>query len=257
MVKLEIFIMKKFILYIVVFAVGLSNLLAQDATKGLVEIRQIAENVFIHSSEQDVDGNLYSSNGLLVRTSEGFVLLDTPWNDEQTEYLLDKIDSKFGSRVVLAIITHSHDDRIGGIRTLIKRNITAVSSALTAQFATKAGFPSPKILDKTDTTIRIGDNSFEVFYPGPGHSRDNITVFVKNYNILFAGCFLKSLSANTIGNVSDADVAAWPASVAKLSAKYPKAAIIVPGHGPEGDSKIYSHTTKIIDSYTKSQKKIK
>ncbi len=249
--------MKKFIIFTIIILSGLANLLAQDSSKGLVEIRQIAENVYVHVSEQDVDGNLYSSNGLLVRTSEGFVLLDTPWNDEQTEFLLGKIESEFGSRIVYAIITHSHDDRIGGIRTLLKHDITAVSSAMTAQFATKAGFPSPKILDKTDTTIRIGDNSFEVFYPGPGHSRDNITVFVKNSNILFAGCFLKSLASNTIGNVEDADVSAWPASVAKLAAKYPKPAIIVPGHGPEGNSSIYSHTTKIIENYTKSQNKKK
>lgn len=221
----------------------------------LVEIRQIAENVFVHTSEQDVDGNLYSSNGLLVRTSDGFVLLDTPWNDEQTEFLLNKIGKEFSSKVIYAIITHSHDDRIGGIRTLIKNNITTVSSQMTVQFATKAGYPPPQGIGKTDTTIKIADFNFEVFYPGPGHTRDNITVYVRNANVLFAGCFLKTLATNSIGNIQDSDVNSWIQSINKLSAKYPHPSAIVPGHGSIGDSGIYAHTIKIVDTYLKSQKK--
>ncbi len=40
--------------------------------------------------------------------------------------------------------------------------------------------------------IKINNISLEVFYPGEGHSKDNITIWIPEYKVLFGGCFNKN-----------------------------------------------------------------
>lgn len=87
---------------------------------------------------------------------------------------------------------------------------------------------------------------FEAFYPGPGHTSDNIVL--KFRRALFAGCLIKALDAPDLGFIGDADVASWPASVRRVAARYPKVTVI-PGHGQidlEGAS--YQHTLDLLAS---------
>src|SRR5512139_2123631 len=51
------------------------------------------------------------SNGLLVKTPRGLLLVDTPWNDARTATLVDWAKRSLGQPVVAAISTHSHGDR--------------------------------------------------------------------------------------------------------------------------------------------------
>lgn len=192
--------------------------------------------------------------GLVVSTSEGVVLIDTAWdtagNYQKTEELLKMIKKHLKKKVDLALITHAHDDSIGGIEALLNQGIDVRSTLLTAKLAKEYGYPSPNPTLDANPVMKVGDTVVEAFYPGEGHSQDNITVWLPQSEILFGGCFIKSLDATDLGNLSDANVEQWGDSVKKVIKKYPQVKTVVPGHGNWGDRRLLFHTIDLIKQHT-------
>lgn len=212
-----------------------------------LELKKINDDVWIHISYDEYNGNRYPSNGLVVITSVGPVLIDTPWTNPQTEELIKLVRSKFGHDFKMAIVTHAHKDRIGGIDSLLDKGINVQSTPLTAIEARKNKFKEPTpAFTEINSTIEIGNTKFEIFYPGPGHSPDNIIVWLPQYQILFGGCLVKSLDAKSKGNTGDADLVQWPLSLKKVLQKYPSAKMVIPGHGLPGGIELIEHTLEVI-----------
>ncbi len=120
--------MRRFTLFIAglfllgLFTAGMKPAHAAEGSelKG-VTLTQLAPHVWMHTSTGMADGRPVPANGLLLDTSKGIVLIDTPWNDSLTEQLMTQINQQFpGKRMTDAIVTHAHDDRIGGLNTLYK-----------------------------------------------------------------------------------------------------------------------------------------
>lgn len=217
------------------------NLHADDSTT--VEIRQVGARTWIHTSYEIVNGYRTDSNGLVVGCSAGMILVDTCWNDTQTHALRQRIEDLFHKPIILAIITHAHSDRIGGIRELVAAGIKVVSTAVTAKYAVNAGYPAPtKELDLSITDLQLGDIEVETFYPGPGHTKDNIVVWIPMERVLFGGCLVKAMSSNNLGNIADADIQAWGPSAKNLKERYPLAMFVIPGHGQVGGIELLQHT---------------
>jgi metallo-beta-lactamase class B len=157
--------------------------------------------------------------------------------------VLQRIEGIFHKPIILAIITHAHSDRIGGIRELMAAGVKVVSTGLTAQYAANAGYPPPlKELDSRTTDLRMGDVEVEIYYPGPGHTKDNIVVWIPRDRVLFGGCFIKSMNSSNLGNTADAVLDAWGPSVQNLKEKYPLALLVIPGHGQVGGIELLQHT---------------
>ena len=70
----------------------------------------------------------------------------------------------------------------------------------------------------------------KVFYPGPGHTSDNITVGIDGTDIAFGGCLIKDSKAKSLGNLGDADTEHYAASARAFGAAFPKASMIVMSH---------------------------
>jgi metallo-beta-lactamase class B len=81
-----------------------------------------------------------------------------------------------------------------------------------------------------------------VTYFGAGHTTDNVVAWLPQQKILFAGCLVKSLDSNSLGNTKDGDLAAYPATLRKVQAAYPQAKIVIPGHGDWGGPELIDHT---------------
>jgi metallo-beta-lactamase class B len=62
---------------------------------------------------------------------------------------------------------------------------------------------------------------------------------------LFGGCLIKSVGAGK-GNLADAHVEAWPASVEKVKSAYPNAKVVVPGHGKHSDRQLLEYTIQLF-----------
>ena len=68
-------------------------------------------------------------------------------------------------------------------------------------------------------------HSLKVFYPGPGHTSDNITVGIDGTDIAFGGCLIKDSKAKSLGNLGDADTEHYAASARAFGAAFPKASM--------------------------------
>ncbi len=196
-----------------------------------IEVKKHSNSIYIYESYGAYEGAKVGANAMIVVGQDSVIVIDTPWGNDQTIQLLDWIDREIKKPVASFVITHFHEDRIGGIDVLKERGIPALSSALTAKLAVENGITKPDILFKTDTTIALAGGKIEVFYPGAGHSPDNVVVYFPSERFLYGGCFLKSSTTTSLGNLGDADLEAWPASLEKMKQRFPKAKTVIPGHG--------------------------
>ena len=199
-----------------------------------VLVRRIAPGVWLHVTWGRSDGVLYSSNGMLVETGDGTLLVDTAWDDRQTGLLLRWAAEALGRPVREAVVTHSHTDRTGGLGALAAAGVRASGLGATAALVHAA---SGRVIDTVpglDTAAVAIAPGVEAYYPGHGHAPDNIVVYVARQRVLFGGCLVKDAEATTLGNIADADLVHWPEAVHDVAARFPEAATVVPGHGSIG-----------------------
>ena len=218
-----------------------------------VLVRPLGDGAWLHVTLGDVRGPggtvTYSSNGVLLETADGgMVLFDTAWTDEQTERLLRWAEER-GRPVRHAVVTHAHRDRTGGLGALRRRDVPVKGHARTVALASAQGIGGIDSVPGLSTTPYRDPAGYELRFPGAGHTPDNIVVWLPRQRILHGGCLVKSDTATTVGNVADADVAAWPATVARVRAAYPDARLVVPGHGAVGGVAALVATERLIGAH--------
>jgi metallo-beta-lactamase class B len=213
-----------------------------------IRVRPIADKVYVHTTYHTYPGNkdLVPANGLIISTTKGAILVDTGWDSDQTLQILRWVADSLHQRVRMAVITHAHEDRLGGIPALRANHIKVISSPVTTQRAMARQLDAPTAALKPYTLIKAGSTRLELFYPGPGHSPDNLVAWLPRQRVLFGGCLVKEMAAPTPGNVDDADLKKWPGAVRTVAVRYPKAAVVVPGHGAWGGLELLNHTLEIL-----------
>lgn len=223
----------------------------QQPTKNL-KIKQLSDNVYQHISYKEVKPwGLVAASGLVVVNGADAHLIDTPWTTDGTKELLAWIDAK-ELTVKSAIVTHFHDDASGDLPLLNELKIPTYATTLTNRLL--------KLDNKPVSTREISGNKFtlvdgvmEVFYPGAGHTKDNVVLWLPKEKILFGGCFVKSLGSKHLGYTGDAIIADWPSSVDKVLKRYPTIERVVPGHGKVGDVSLLTHTKKLAVAAKKAK----
>lgn len=219
-----------------------------------IVLTKLSDKVWAHTSYNVFNGVEVPHNGLVITTSKGAVLIDTAWDtvesQPKTEELLKMIKKHLKKKVVLALVTHAHDDSVGGIQALLNEGIDVHSTFLTAKLAKERGYPSPKPTLDVNPVMTVGDTVIEAFYPGEGHSKDNTTVWLPQSKILFGGCFVKSLKDKDLGNLADANIEQWDDSIRKVIDKFPHIQTVVPGHGDWGDKSLLFHTIDLIKQHS-------
>lgn len=224
------------------------TLLAQEQP---LQVTKIAPKVYIHTSFKQFGDVIFPSHGLVVSTKEGAVLIDTGWGNEPTEQLLAWVKTNLNQPVKICVPTHWHDDKMGGIEAVQQQGIPVATSELTARLAAENGKGTPDITFAADTSFTMGGQQFEVYFPGAGHTADNVVVYLPQQKILFGGCFVKDAQSKNLGNIADADLESWPVAIRNVQQRYPKAKLVVPSHGPWGDRSLLSHTLKLLQEQKK------
>jgi metallo-beta-lactamase class B/metallo-beta-lactamase class B GIM len=222
---------------------------ADEEIPGL-EIEKIKDGIYLHRSYSRVDGfGLVSSNGLVVADGENAYMVDTPWSERDTEKLVNWIREN-GFTLAGGIATHSHDDRAAGIEWLNAHGFSTYAFAMTNRFLEEAG--KEKARHSFDgERLSLGDGLIEAFYPGPGHTKDNVVVWIHGSEILHGGCFVRSLESRGLGYTGEADIGNWPASVENVLQRYPDAKTVIPGHGGAGDIRLLEHTQSLAEAARK------
>lgn len=207
--------------------------------------REIAPGVWIHVSSQLYAGQPFDSNGLVVFAGDEAFLVDTAWGDAATRELVAWVEEERAARVVGAVVTHGHDDRGGGTAFLRERGIPVWARADTAASLAEASLGVPDQRIGTTGATHLFGGRIEVYYPGPGHTADNIVVYLPRERILFGGCLVRSLDTSTLGNTADAFLGEWASTVERVAAEFPDVEVVVPGHGREAGPETLAHTADL------------
>jgi len=218
-----------------------------------IQLVHLKDSFFLHITNDEVVGfGTVSSNGLIVIRSGKALMIDTPMDEAKTEIILNYLRDSLHTEVSFFIPGHWHNDCIGGLAALHRRNVFSMSNSMTAEECAKRGLEVPRATFTLSLSLNFCGVPLELYYPGPGHSLDNIVVYFPNQKILFGGCLIKSLEATSIGNISDADVQQWPETLEKVKSKFEEVERIIPGHGSVGSMELIDHTMQIVKLYNSS-----
>lgn len=240
------FISVTFILFLTVSAVMATGCGTTRITDDLI-IKKISDHSYIHISYSDIPGfGRVASNGYIFTDSGKAVICDTPVTDALTKALVDWVTGSLHAEVIGVIPNHWHTDCMGGLGYIHSLNIPTYANAMTVAIAGKKGLPVPRHGFGTGLTLMAGNKPVICRYHGPAHSTDNIVVWVPSEKVLFAGCMVKEMKADRIGNTTDADLNAWPATIDELIRTYPDARIVIPGHGDTGGRELLYHTKEVL-----------
>lgn len=228
----------------------LSNLFGQNTIPKL-QITKLTNDFFVFTTYKSFKGNPFPSNGMYLLTDKGVVIFDTPWDTTQFQPLLDSIKLKHNMDVVMCIATHSHEDRTGGLEYYKNKGIKTYSTKLTDQICIERNEKRAQFLIEKDTVFKVGQYSFQTNYLGKGHTPDNIVIWFKNEKVLYGGCLIKSVQANDLGNLADANITEWEKTIKNIQRKFKKPKFIVTGHQDWKSKKSIKHTLKLIQQYKK------
>jgi metallo-beta-lactamase class B len=174
------------------------------------------------------------------------VLIDTPWTSDQTRRLVIWAEEELQAPVTHVVVTHFHPDCMGGIAIAHERQIPTYGSVRTAELAAAEGQPPPRTLFESVKTLKVGDETLELFAPGAGHAPDNIVVWLAERRVLFGGCLIRSAAARRLGHLGVADLERWPATLDRVQQRYGEPALIVPGHGSPGGVELIDKTRRLL-----------
>lgn len=211
-----------------------------------VTLEPIAPGVWVYTTYFDVpESGRTGANGLVVADGGDAVLINLPWTDQQTAALFDWIAEHLNATVKTVVPTHFHQDSMGGLEEAHRRGAVSYGLDKTIEFARRDHLPVPQCPFKLRVMIRCGTALILVTYHGSGHTTDNVVAWLPKQGVLFGGCLVKPLDAQSLGNTSDGDLTAYPATLKKVKAAYPNARIVVPGHGDWGGPGLIDHTLKL------------
>ncbi len=226
-----------------------TSVLAQPQHPALT-ITRLTKDFYVYVTYNDPgDGSSFPSNSMYLVTRRGVILFDTPWDSTQFQPLLDSIWARHHKKVLLCISTHFHADRTAGLAYYRKKGIATYTTRRTDALSAIRNQPRAAHLITNDTTFTFGNDSFQTFYPGEGHSPDNIVVWFPKEKILYGGCFVKSTEAATLGNLSDANTKAWPVSVKNIFSQLGTPIFVIPGHQSWASNQSLQHTLELLIEY--------
>lgn len=232
------------IILAVTFIFSATNIYGQ-AKQVALKISHLTGNFFIYTTYSTYEGNQIPANGMYLLTDNGVVLFDTPWDTTQFQPLLDSIQLKHNKNVMLCIATHWHSDRTEGLEYYKQKGIKTYTTLLTDELSKKNNKKRAEFLITMDTIFNIGHYSFETYYPGKGHTEDNIIIWFNKEKILYGGCLIKGVDAENLGYLGDADTTAYYSTLKKVERKCPVPKYIIVSHSDWENINSLKHSIRL------------
>ena len=242
------------IILAIAFSFSLTHIFGQ-AENAKLKITPLTGDFYIYTTYNVYEGNYIPAHGMYLLTEKGAILFDTPWDTTQFQPLLDSIKLKHNKNVVLCFATHWHSDRTEGLEYYKKQGIPTYTTALTDKFSRENNKKRAEFLMTTDTVFNVGQYSFEVYYPGEGHTADNIIVWFNKEKILYGGCLIKGADAENLGYLGDATISAYETTLKKVKKKCPDPKFIIVSHHDWKNINSLNHSIKLAKEFKKKNKR--
>ena len=194
----------------------------------------------------------FISNAGFVITPKSVVVIDSLGSPKLAERLTSEIRKLTQLPISDVIVTHFHADHIYGLQYFkaLGAHITAHVAAKeyiqsdTAQLRLEASRTdlAPWIDDKTQvvladtwinvpTVLKIGGWVFDIDHVGPSHTPEDLTIFVPEEKLLFAGDLFFNGRLPFVGKANSSQ---WIKALEQMLSH--DAQVVVPGHGPASNT---------------------
>lgn len=220
-----------------------------------LQISHLTGDFYVYKTFNTYKSELISANAMYMVTNEGVVMFDCPWDENQFQPLLDSIKAKHNKNVIMYFATHSHGDRAGGLDFYKQRGVKTYTIGLTDKILKRNKKKRAEFIIPNDTVFSVGNYKFRIFYPGKGHTSDNIVVWFDKEKILYGGCFIKSTTVSDLGFLGEADVKEWKKSIKRVQDKFVLPQYIIPGHEDWSNIESLDYTLKMLQEQQSSLKK--
>lgn len=232
-------------------AVALAAACAQALAQPVrIEPIRVAPRVWYFQGEAGVASAAnrgFMSNAGFVVTDAGVVVFDALGTPALGEAMLDAIRRVTPQPVKRVIVSHYHADHVYGLQAFkaagaevwAHRRASAYpgSQEAGARLAQRREALAPWVDARTvivpadrwldgDEAFTLGGVAFEIIAAGPGHTPEDLMLFVRGDDVLFAGDLFFSGRLPFVGN---ADSKGWLAALDRMLALKPE--VVVPGHG--------------------------
>lgn len=234
--------------------ISLNPLLAQSTNPNLV-ITHLTGDFYIYTTFNQYEDSRVMANGMYLVTHNGVVMFDTPWDTTQFQPLLDSIQSRHQKKVLMAIATHWHSDKTAGLEYYRQLGIKTYTTLLTDAFSQKNQKKRAEFLLSQDTVFRVGQYAFETFYPGEGHTADNIVIWFGKEKILYGGCLIKGVDAEDLGYLGDANVLEYESTLRRVQRKFRKPRFIVIAHSDWKNRNSLKHSIRLAEKLRKERQR--
>jgi len=238
-------------IYIILLSALLLNCSKQGKTQNQlltsrIKIEQINETIYQHVSYLETKdyGNV-PCNGMIYIHNNEAIIYDTPVNEEASKLMINWIQKKKTAKIKAVIITHFHEDCLGGLKAFNDLNIASYASTKTISLIDSTAKFLPNHQFKDQLELQIGSKKTITRFFGEGHTKDNVVGYIPSEKTLFGGCLIKTLNAKK-GNLADANVSAWSTTVTHIKNTYPEIKHIIPGHGKAGNIELLDYTIKLF-----------
>lgn len=210
-----------------------------------LKITPLANNFYIYTTYSTYEGSKIPAHGMYLITERGAVLFDTPWDTTEFQPLLDSIKIRHHVEVILCIATHWHSDRTAGLEYYKQKGIKTYTTTLTDIYSKNNNKKRAEYLIQSDTVFRVGQYSFETYYPGEGHTADNIVIWFKGEQLLYGGCLIKGTDADDLGYLGDSNVAEYANTLLRVKKKYPKPRYLILSHSDWDNGQSLQHSIEL------------
>jgi metallo-beta-lactamase class B len=232
--------------------IGILQLTAQTNDKLFIDndiqLIHLQDSIYIHVTWHQLENyGRFSSNGLIVVKKGKALMVDTPMDNEKTERLTKYLKDSLSVVVTKLIIGHFHDDCLGGLGYLQSIGVVSVANSLTVEKCKAIALPIPSSSFTDSLTFDFNGEQIDCRFFGAGHSFDNTTVYIPSKKILFGGCLIKASNSSGLGNLSDAVLPQWDATIIKIMQKYKGIKTVIPGHGDFGGADLLTHTIELVE----------
>ena len=231
-------------LFVLLF-LGISSALFSQTETAKLKISPLIGDFYVYTTYNLYEEYLLPANGMYVVTEEGVVLFDTPWDTTQFQPLLDSIQMRHNKAVILCIATHWHSDRTEGLEYYKQLGIPTYTTRMTDELSAANQKKRAEFLMENDTLFNVGAYSFETYYPGEGHTTDNIVIWFEKEKILYGGCLIKGADAKNLGYMGDANQQMYYSTLKQVEAKYPEPEFIIISHSDWNDTRSLKHSIRL------------
>lgn len=201
---------------------------AQADKKLLIE--HLSGNFYVYTTYNTYQDSKVRANGVYLVTKKGVVLFDTPWDTTQFQPLLDSIQNRHNKKVIMAFATHWHSDKTAGLEYYKQLGIKTYTTQLTDELSKKNNAKRAQFLMSKDTSFVVDEYQFETYYPGEGHTKDNIVIWFPKEKILLGGCLIKGAKDENLGYLGDGNKIEYANTLLKVQRKFSNPRFIITTH---------------------------